>query len=136
MGKRAKFIWLGMIVFLLAGSLACNTVMRMVGGATATPDPTALAGIRIKIIYIADREADALEAQSRLEAQGADIVMLQVDNTGISSHIGKLYYMEGNEDLAKKVAADVADLESVTPTLQTIPPDIGQQLNLWIARSK
>ena len=62
--------------------------------------------------------------------------MLQVDNSGISSHIGKLYYMEGNADLAKQVAAEVADLEKVTPTLQTIPPDMGQKLNLWIASSK
>jgi hypothetical protein len=136
MGKRAKFIWLGTLILLLAGSLACNTVTRLMGGATATPDSSALDGIRIKIIYIADREADALEAQSRLEAQGADIVMLEVDNSGISRHIGKLYYMEGNEDLAIQVAAEVADLEVVKPTLQTVAPDVGQKLNLWIASPK
>ena len=96
----------------------------------------ALSGSRIKIIYTAERTADAQEAQSRLEALGADIIMLQVANAGIEDHIGKVYYIDGNQDVAVQVAAEVADIETVEPTLQTAAPDMGQQVNLWIASSQ
>ena len=99
----------------------------------AAPSGAGISGARIKIIYIAARKTDAQEAQARLQALGADIIMLQVENAGISAHIGKIYYMEGNYDLAVQVAAEVADLETVTPTLQTIAPDMGQKINLWMA---
>lgn len=103
---------------------------------STNPPPSApsLAGLRVKVIYVARRSADANRASARLRERGMDVVMLQITDSGNDSHLGRVYSIKQYEQQARKLAEIVSDIEPVQFYEQEAKFDVGQQFNLWIAK--
>ncbi len=85
----------------------------------------------IRLLFTSQRRADAIRAADRLKKLGANVILSETSDGGISEHIGKIYYLPGDESSAKKIAQAISDIEKVIPTVKENNPD-AQHFSLWI----
>jgi hypothetical protein len=130
---------------LVTIACSCNSITSQISGMVVTATPAAtptpalsLKGEHIRIVYIQQREADALLAADRLRAQGASVEIFLTSNDGNEKFINHVYYSPGYEQSAALIASLVSDIESVVPSAYppdtTLDPNI--DLALWIAEPK
>jgi len=94
-------------------------------------------GTKVRILYLAKREANARTIGEKLKGLGVEVEYMGMKDSSYPGHEGKVYFYEGFEDLAKAVAQEVGDLEVVAPSPMPSnlkKPDAGQNLNLWVVR--
>jgi DNA-directed RNA polymerase subunit M/transcription elongation factor TFIIS len=101
---------------------------------TPVPSTGGLAGLRVKVIYVPRRSADANRAAARLRERGMDIVMLEITDSGNGPHLGRVYSIKQYEQQARRIAEIVSDIEPVQFYEQEATFDVSQQFNLWIAK--
>jgi hypothetical protein len=114
----------------------------------STPEPTGsptevisnrvsvLGGLRISLIYTSERKEDATKLAERLKGLGADVTLSITGDTGNGPFVGKIFYVNGQEDNAKKVATIISDVEIVVAAPSTSRGPSEQQLYLWLVKSK
>ena len=98
-------------------------------------------GLKVGLIYTSSREFDAQTVAGRLRNLGADVVLRVTGDSDNKRHAGKIYYAEGQESNATRIANTVSDIEAVR-----IAPDSRdcngscfkgvEQFFLWIVTKK
>ena len=119
-----------------------GTLTRVTGTASPSPTPTPntntsenFRGVSIRIVHIHDRLTDAQLAAARLRNLGADVTLFETSDTGNTSWVGTIVYWEGQEELARRIAGSVTDIETVTPKFSE-DRENKRTFYLWIARKK
>jgi hypothetical protein len=154
--KKSPWVWVivgvcALVLIVLGASLFAYMFLRAPVEVTLPSSPTvtspprastsptqsavpSLAGLRVKVIYVPRRSADANRAAARLRERGMDVVMLEITDSGNEPHLGRVYSIKPYEQQARKIAEIVSDIEPVQFYEQQTKFDVGQQFNLWIAK--
>jgi hypothetical protein len=86
------------------------------GGAVASG--RFLEGFKVRVVYIAQRKADAERAEQMLRAQGADTELHLTSDDGNDRHAGRVYLMDWKfRPAAEETARLLSGIESLTPAL-------------------
>ena len=117
-----------------------GTLARVTGAPSPSPTPNTnttedFKGVSIRIVHIAQRADDARTAAARLRGLGADVTVFETGDSGNGSWVGTIVYWEGQEELARRIASSVADIEIVTPKFAA-DKESKRTFYLWIAKKK
>jgi hypothetical protein len=104
---------------------------------TTTDSTATLKGLRVLIVYIDKREKDARKVADRLRSLGVAVEFNKTDNEGNGPHLGKIYYVNGQEDKAQQIARLVGDIEIVSPApyASRVSEESGE-FSLWIVNRR
>ena len=115
-----------------------GSLTRVTGTASPTPSTNTsenFKGVSIRIVHIAQRADDARSAAARLRSLGADVTLFETSDSGNSNWVGTIVYWEGQEEMARRIAGSVTDIEVVTPKF-VADTEGKRTFNLWIAKKK
>lgn len=94
--------------------------------------PDSLSGATILIVHTERRTDDAKSAARVLQAHGANVKFNKTSNDGNKPFVGKIFYPDGLEHIAKIISNAVGGIEKVVPS--EAGSDKSGDFRLWIAR--